>query len=261
MRGMTNTPVSPSFAAAREAARSSDGKFGTQPLAEADLDLTDPSATVTTSDPNTWSDADEAEYDTHRRELVADLGPGMVYHLERSVDACQFPYGKRLMMRAYTDRSRPLRAFSSQYPKPEEYDTLGAMGYQDKDDFTDAINLHCDRPHQIIAANLTPRACRRAIEHGLGWTSETLAMAEVSDIAEAKTIQGPHGRYTALVGLTDSARGERAAEFFGAGRPAPAGSSPACRWRTCRRCATCCRSTARVSTTGNSTPSTSSSRA
>ena len=36
---MTNELISPAAAAARESSRSSDGKFGTQPLGEADLDL------------------------------------------------------------------------------------------------------------------------------------------------------------------------------------------------------------------------------
>ncbi|WP_424348468.1 hypothetical protein [Kocuria sp. CH-021] len=222
---MTNPHVSASAAAAREAARTTSGQFGTQALAEADLDLVDPSGGPAGVDPNTWSDADEAEYDDHRRTLAADLGPGMIYHLEQSVDACQFPYGKRLMMRAYTDRSHPLRSFSSQYPKPEECDTLGAMGYQDKEDFADASNLHCDRPHQIIAANLTPERAAGlraagvswARDTGSGWVTETLAQAEISEIAEAMKIQDRRKRYTALAALTDTDRGTRAAEFFAAG--------------------------------------------
>ena len=36
---MTNTPVSPTAASAREAARATDGKFGTQAKAEADINL------------------------------------------------------------------------------------------------------------------------------------------------------------------------------------------------------------------------------
>lgn len=44
IEGMTNTPVSPAAASAREAARATDGKFGTQAKAEADIDLQVPSA-------------------------------------------------------------------------------------------------------------------------------------------------------------------------------------------------------------------------
>lgn len=39
MMGMTDAPVSPTAAASREAARSHDGKSGTQPAAEAEIDL------------------------------------------------------------------------------------------------------------------------------------------------------------------------------------------------------------------------------
>lgn len=58
MRGMTNAPVSPSAAAAREAARATSGQFGTQPAAESELELVDASPAL---DPfGDWEAIEEA---------------------------------------------------------------------------------------------------------------------------------------------------------------------------------------------------------
>ena len=140
-------------AAAREAARTTTGQFGTQPLSEADLELS-----AVDTNPNVWTAADEAELAACEKQRVAENGPGIAGNLTRQIEECTTPAGKRLMMRAIADRLHPLRASGHGHYDVRNHvdmDALGAMGYQDKADFTDAANLSALRPREIIEANLT----------------------------------------------------------------------------------------------------------
>ncbi|WP_424348455.1 hypothetical protein [Kocuria sp. CH-021] len=71
--------ISPTAATAREAARSTDGKFGTQPLAEADIDLTPigpaPVDPALSAPPMTFRRG--ARDSTHQEYIVTGAGPGV----------------------------------------------------------------------------------------------------------------------------------------------------------------------------------------
>ena len=73
---MTN-PITPASASARENARRSDGKFGTQPATEADVDLT-------AGTPTSWSQARVADLAAFRDDLHVRDNPDAAPALKRT---------------------------------------------------------------------------------------------------------------------------------------------------------------------------------
>ena len=217
-----STPIATSAAAAREAARTSAGQFGTQPLSEADLDL-DP--TTDQPDPKVWSSADQDEYDAYVEQLEDNDDQSGLKSLEWHMGHCDTIPGKRLAMRAYMDLSHPVSLRYGSWNTAQSIDTLASMGYQDKEDFTDALNLHASNENYIIKANLTvarAAALRAAgikrVEYAHSpWLTETMRTADAEKITEAMQHPDEEARFAALAGLVDPARGDRAREFFAAG--------------------------------------------
>lgn len=219
MEGMTHTYVSTAAASAREAARTAAGQFGTQARSEAEFDLV-PTPSEPFADPKVWTRADDAEL----AAIAASLRNR--HHLDWEMDQCQTVAGKRLIMRALGDRTHPTRNnVADAAPKPEQADALAALGYQDKEDFTDAANLGAARPYEIIEMQLTPARAAGLRAAGFTtikypnapWLRDTLRVAPVPAITAAMGQPDEQERWAALVGLTDPARGERAREFFVAG--------------------------------------------